>query len=513
MNELFLQVVNISIAASWLVLAVLASRMLLQKSPKWIRILLWGMVAIRLVSPFSMESSWSLLPSAETFSDDMLYGSGVEIHTGLSPIDRRVNEYFEETYLKDIEKPAEENNHLFGIFTGIWGMGIFLMLGYSIVRYWKLCRSIETAVRCEKNIFQSENVKSPFVLGILRPRIYLPFSISEEEKVYVVAHEKAHISRKDHWWKAVGFMLLIIYWFQPMIWLAYILFCRDIELACDEKVIKELSHEKRADYAQTLVSNSVRHRMNAACPLAFGEIHVKERVKAVMNYKKTTVGIVAAVVVCVLLGVCFLTNPVRDYAGSEKDNLEQYRTEYIGDAAAVSKIAQNLSYPKGYSYSSIELQTDTEPYELIIFLKENGSAAPEEFEQCAINAFRLIGNMGRLTFSDAETKKTIASFERTVYEEKGKKFYITIGSEGVQTLTYSINESNGGCENADGSLLKKGEEIWLEFLDGYKDLRGVEISALDKNGDTVWTVSVADTEVNEGLTYLTADEWIIRDVE
>lgn len=232
------------------------------------------------------------------------------------------------------------------------------------------------------------------------------------------------------------------------------------------------------------------------------------------NYKKMTVGMVtAAVVICVLLGVCFLTNPVRNYAEGKKENPEQYRIEYIGDATAVSKIAQNLSYPKGYSYSFIELQTDTEPYELIVFLKENGSAAPEEFEQCAINAFRLIGNMEFLTFSDAETKKTIASFERTVYEEKGKKFYITIGAEGIQTLTYSINGISGGCENADGSLLKKGEEIWLEFLDGYKDLRGLEISALDKNGDTVWTISVADTEANEGVTYLTADEWIIRDVE
>ena len=184
---------------------------------------------------------------------------------------------------------------------------------YTAISYWRLRRKVDTAVRYEDNIFQSENVGSPFVLGIIKPKIYLPFKMDEQDMEHVVAHEQAHIRRKDHWWKPLGFLLLTIHWFNPLMWLAYVLLCRDIELACDEKVIKELGNEQRADYTQALVACSVNRRMIAACPLAFGEVGVKERVKSVMNYKKPAFWIIIlAVIACVVVVVCFLTNPKQD---------------------------------------------------------------------------------------------------------------------------------------------------------------------------------------------------------
>lgn len=184
------------------------------------------------------------------------------------------------------------------------------MLVYSVLSYWRLSQKIDTAVLHRDNIFQSENVRSPFVFGILRPRIYLPFQIAEQNIEYVIAHEQAHILRKDHWWKPLGFFLLTIHWFNPLIWLAYILLCRDIELACDERVIKLMDNERRADYTQALMSFSVRQRKIAGCPLAFGETAVKKRIKSVMNYKKPAFWlIVLAVAVCVFAAVCFLTDP------------------------------------------------------------------------------------------------------------------------------------------------------------------------------------------------------------
>ena len=200
-----------------------------------------------------------------------------------------------------------------GIFEYIWIFGMIALALYTAISYWRLHRKVDTAVRYKDNIFQSENVKSPFVLGIIKPRIYLPFNMNGQDLEHVVAHEQAHIHRKDHWWKPLGFLLLTIHWFNPLMWLAYVLLCRDIELACDEKVIKELGNEQRADYMQALVACSVNRRMIAACPLAFGEVGVKERVKSVMNYKKPAFWvIIIAVIICVGVAACFLTNPKQD---------------------------------------------------------------------------------------------------------------------------------------------------------------------------------------------------------
>ena len=313
MNELFLKIINMSISASWLVLAVLILRFVLKKAPKWINVLLWGIVAIRLICPFSFESTLSLIPSAETIPLNIGMDTTPTINSGISAINNAVNPIISQSNTPMAGASVNLLQITIGIYEYIWIFGMIALALYTAISYWRLRRKVDTAVRYKDNIFQSENVSFPFVLGIIKPRIYLPFKMNGQYLEYVVAHEQAHVCRKDHWWKPLGFLLLMIHWFNPLMWLAYVLLCRDIELACDEKVIKELGNEQRGDYTQALVACSVNRRMIAACPLAFGEVSVKERVKSVMNYKKPAFWvIIISVIVCVGVAVCFLTNPKQD---------------------------------------------------------------------------------------------------------------------------------------------------------------------------------------------------------
>lgn len=308
MNELFLTIVNMSISASWIILAVVVLRFILKRMPKWISVLFWGIAAVRLILPFSFESAWSLLPSAKTIPLDIEMNTAPAINSGIKAVDQVVN-----PIISGINTPqnGDSVNPLqvtIAVLALLWAFGAAVFYGYILFSYCRLHRSMHTAVLYQENIFQSEKVKSPFVLGIFKPKIYLPFAIDEQEAAYILAHEKAHISRKDHLWKLIGCILLGIYWFNPLVWLGFILFCRDMELACDEKVIKELDQGQKADYAQALLSFSLNSPVGL---LAFGEVGVKERIKAVLKYKKTAVWFVGiSIVICALIAACFLTDPV-----------------------------------------------------------------------------------------------------------------------------------------------------------------------------------------------------------
>lgn len=310
MSELFLKAMNMSISASWLILAVLICRLVLKKAPKWVYVLLWGIVAARLLFPFSIESDLSLIPSAETISPEIMMDATPAIHTGIPAINNAVNPIISQSFAPSPEASANPLQIWIPVLAVVWIVGAVVLLAYTAISFWLLRKKVDTAILFRDNIFQSENVGSPFVLGIIRPKIYLPFKMDGQDMDHVVAHELAHIRRRDHWWKPLGFLLLAVHWFNPLMWLAYVLLCRDIELACDEKVIKELDHEQRADYTQALLTCSVNRRMIAACPLAFGEVGVKERVKSVMNYRKPAFWIVVlAVAACGVVAVCFLTDP------------------------------------------------------------------------------------------------------------------------------------------------------------------------------------------------------------
>ncbi len=311
MNEVFLKLLNMSISAGWLVLAVVILRLVLKKAPKWGNVLLWGMVALRLLLPFTPESTVSLIPSAETIPMNIEFNTRPFITSGVPVINNVVNPIIVDS---NTPLPGNSVNPLqitVAICSVVWLLGVLAMCVYTFISYILLRRRVRCAVLYRDNIFCSENVLSPFVLGIVKPRIYIPFGLPDDSLEYVIAHEQAHIRRRDHWWKPFGFLLVTLYWFNPVIWLAYVLFCRDIELACDEKVIRGMGSTERADYSQALLDCSVNRRLISACPLAFGEVGVKVRVKSVLHYKKPAFWIILlAVLVCAVTAVCFLTDPV-----------------------------------------------------------------------------------------------------------------------------------------------------------------------------------------------------------
>ena len=311
MADIFLKIINMSISATWIVLTVLLLRLLLKKAPKWITVLLWGVVAVRLICPFSIESIMSLVPSTEIISPEIMVDKTPTIDSGVPIINNIVNPVVGETFAPDPTASANPLQILIPVLAIVWIVGIAAMLIYILISFLRLKRKIITAVLLRDNIYQSESVVSPFVLGIIKPKIYLPFNINDQCMEHVIAHEQAHIRRKDYLWKPLGFLILTLHWFNPMVWLGYILLCRDIELACDEKVIKRLNNDQRADYSQALLTCSVNRRMIVACPLAFGEVGVKDRVKSVLNYKKPAFWIIiVAIVASIVIAICFLTDPL-----------------------------------------------------------------------------------------------------------------------------------------------------------------------------------------------------------
>ena len=313
MAAVFLKLLNLSISASWLVLAVLVLRLVSKRSPKWMNVLLWGMVALRLMLPFSIESALSLIPSAETLSPEVVrFDPAPTITSGVEFIDNAVNPSLSESFAA---APLASVNPLY-VWTylagWVWLIGLGAMLLYALVSYLRLRRRVSVSLPIQDNIYLCDGISSPFILGVVKPRIYLPSGLDEVQQQNVLAHEQAHLARRDHWWKPLGFALLAVYWFNPVLWLAYTLLCRDIELACDEWVIRTMDESAVKTYSTVLLACSMPRKAVITCPLAFGEVGVKERVRNALRYKKPAFWVVAAsVAVCVVVAVCFLTNPER----------------------------------------------------------------------------------------------------------------------------------------------------------------------------------------------------------
>ena len=313
MAAVFLKLLNLSISASWLVLAVLVLRLISKRSPKWMNVLLWGIVALRLMLPFSIESALSLIPSAETVSPAVVqFDPAPTIASGVNIIDNAVNPALSEHFAA---APTASVNPLYvwtEIAGWVWLIGLGAMLLYALVSYLRLRRRVSVSLCVRENIYLCDAISSPFILGVVKPRIYLPSGLDEVERQNVLSHERAHLTRRDHWWKPLGFALLAVYWFNPLLWLAYALLCRDIELACDERVIRTMDESAVKTYSTVLLACSMPRKAVITCPLAFGEVGVKERVKNALRYKKPAFWVVAAsVAVCVVVAVCFLTNPER----------------------------------------------------------------------------------------------------------------------------------------------------------------------------------------------------------
>lgn len=310
MDDVFLKLVNLSISASWLILAVLVLRVVLKKAPKWVMPLLWGVVALRLVCLFSIESALSLIPSAETIPSEIVTETREPVLYEQATLDIVTNPTLPSAAEVPVGVSRQQAQVDFNIYSVLWLAGMAALLVHALVSAGKLKRKLATAILLRDNIYESEFVDSPFVFGVVKPNIYLPMHMDEGTAAYVIAHECAHLARRDHWWKVLGYLVLALHWFNPLVWVAYILFCRDIELACDEKVVKGLDGAARADYSQALLSCAAPKRAVAACPLAFGEGNIKTRVKSALHYKKPAFWVAAAAVLAVvIMAVCFLTNP------------------------------------------------------------------------------------------------------------------------------------------------------------------------------------------------------------
>lgn len=307
-DRIFSALLNRAVAATLLILAVCVYRALSPKAPKWTRLFLWVLAGLRLCLPFSIRSAWSLVPSEKILDyETAQYAAKPEITSGIAALNRAVNPAFGESFAAT---PAASINplqvwmHLAGI---VWAVGVLALLLAALVSVWKLRRRVQASIELTKGVRLCDAIDTPFLLGLFRPTVYLPSQLSQQERDVVLAHEAAHKTHGDCIWKLLGYGILCGYWFYPPVWLGYGLFCRDLELACDERAVKRLSLEEKKRYASVLLSCSVPCGSFPVCPLAFGEVGVKERVKRVLDKKPAKALIALALAVCLVIGVCFLT--------------------------------------------------------------------------------------------------------------------------------------------------------------------------------------------------------------
>ncbi len=347
MSSIFLKLVNMSVSAGWLILAVVAFRLVLRRTPKAIHCALWGLVALRLILPFHFESMFSLVPSAQTIPMNIAMEPRPAIDSGIAAIDQVVNPVLMQS-LAPVELASANPLQIWiPVLTVIWLLGMAVMLSYALISYLRLCRRVRVSLRVEENVYLCDQVASPFILGILRPRIYFPSDMAEGEYRYVLAHERAPLRRRDNLWKPTGYLLLCVYWFNPLCWLAYILLCRDIELACDEKALRSLGVEQKKAYSRALLSCSVSRGSIAACPVAFGMVGVKQRVQAVLQYRKPAFWVVqVGILACILGAVCFLTDPVQAEEETAREHYEAYRQSFATGTA--QETAELMWFPNEY---------------------------------------------------------------------------------------------------------------------------------------------------------------------
>lgn len=316
MSRLFIEIINNAITASWLIIVIILLRLIFMKMPKWIHCLLWGLVALRLIMPFSIESSFSLVPDKSPITINTKVVAGQEANDELIPIDKGIDIDYADYFASEPVAGDNSSIKLLPLCTVIWLIGISVMILYMLISCGVLRSRVSAASKYADGIFECDGINSPFILGMIRPRIYLPSGMKRKTIECVLAHERTHIKRGDHFWKPIGFLILSVYWFDPLCWVSYILLCRDIEYACDEKATRDKDKEWRAEYCQALLDCSAGRKMIAACPVAFGEVGVKDRIKSVINYKKPAFWVIlVSVVVCVIVAVCFVTD--RNGTGEE----------------------------------------------------------------------------------------------------------------------------------------------------------------------------------------------------
>lgn len=439
MTDVFLGFLNRSLSAAILIFAIVLIRLVFKKAPKWLLCALWALAAVRLLCPVSVESVLSLIPSAETVQPEIVYSAAPAITSGIPAVDAIVNPPLQAAFTPDPVQSANPLQILTWLAAWVWLGGCAVLVLYAAISALRLRLRARTAVRLEGNVFQSEFVPSPFILGVFRPRIYLPFGLEPGAQDMVLAHERAHLKRGDQLWKPLGFLLLTAYWFNPVCWLAYILFCRDIEAACDEKVVRELGEGCKTAYSRALLQCSVPRRMITACPLAFGETGVKGRIKSVLNYKKPAFWVVlAAVLVSIAVAVCFLTDP--------KTGTEQPEEDTPASTAADGPAEADSTLPTSEFFSSI--QDYAEYYIAQVILPE-----PIEYKVLTDGGFETVTD----TVRDAQMVNLEQLASLSDLDPEGD----------LQLWSYKIAIAP---ENADGRTFMLGTDTGLSYIDGQEYL-------------------------------------------
>ncbi len=515
MDMLFLRILNMSITASFIALAAIILRFFLRKSPRWISCLLWGLVAIRLLIPFSFESHLSLMPEGEPIPTPAALSEVKESPAENSPESNIYNDYreplsdnegnFSGVVIPDNNVNIPENTpeaspeimenevsnstqtqstvsattvkeqngiKVLKVLSWVWVSGVALMALYCTLSYLKIKRKVKISLLREENIYYCDEVKSPFILGLIKPKIYLPSNITEEDAGFVIAHEKAHLKRRDHLIKPLGFLLLTIHWFNPLMWVCYILLSKDIELAREEKVIRDMEIKDKKSYSTTLLSLSVKERMISACPLAFGEVSVKERIKSVLSYKKPAFWVsVVAIILCITLGVCFLTNPVEKQDEGEGAVADAY--EEPDPYITLPEDTSGLGYIEYAHFdnetilkdSYVKLYPDTERFELM--LSPLSSYLPTGTYTITEDKLTLDceGNEKMYVFTftskDANSLKFVASESSEIpkykYSEKDKNSTSVFEDGAIFT------HISGEVENLRYSSHTEIDGVWVEF--------------------------------------------------
>lgn len=361
MTGVFLKLLNMSAAASWVILLILVLRQAFRKTPRWLNAALWGLAAFRLAVPFTFQSAASLLPSAQTFPDKLLTGPSFKIQTGIPILNSGINDALGDRYFEGVTVPVGFGRSVMGVMSWIWLTGLILMLLYAAFSYIRLARRVRTAVP-DGDFYRSEFVATPFLLGILRPRILVPFGVEEPALGYILAHERAHLARRDHWWKPLGYLLLAVHWFNPLAWVAYLCFCRDIELACDERAVRGFDRDERASYSEALLDASTAGRRVSACPLAFGEGDVKHRVRSVLNPRKAPFWVVLlALAIVVAAAVAFLTDPREPSGTTGKEASESSEAAGSSEEGVEKKLTLDEVRRLGAKGHELS-EKDLEPY-------------------------------------------------------------------------------------------------------------------------------------------------------
>ena len=468
MAAVFLKLLNLSISASWLVLVVLALRLVLKRAPKWVDVLLWGMVALRLMLPFSIESALSLIPSAETLSPEVVrFDPAPTITSGVELIDNAVNPSLSESFAA---APLASVNPLY-VWTylagWVWLIGLGAMLLYALVSYLRLRRRVSVSLCVRENIYLCDAISSPFILGVVKPRIYLPSGLDEVQRQNVLSHEQAHLARRDHWWKPLGFALLAVYWFNPVLWLAYALLCRDIELACDERVIRTMDESAVKTYSTVLLACSMPRKAVITCPLAFGEVGVKERVKNALHYKKPAFWVVAAsVAVCVVVAVCFLTNPPTD---TDAAGLVGFHREQVTYA--------DVTDESGAQPSSVQLtaeETDA-VYALLDALQYKRLGAASAMEDCYARLYFISAAGERCEIMLSEREMLV----NPITDGKTARLYeLRSGSTELRDYLFGCIGASEPAEEEMKTMTEPTLSLTLTVPAAWEDI--AELSACDK---------------------------------